>query len=232
MLQEEELGKVMAECLQESGVELPESEVEALAFALYEEAIGDGDDIGEISIDQLKDVLAKHEGLLENLTISLTKWMVPQKPRPKKTLSQRIQRWFVKRFSIKHLQSQKQFFAFLLFIFGINIILFITRAVYFRGMYNLDQTQPNPFYMLSRANGRTLLFNSIMVLIVVLRYTVTKMRDLGLSKILPLDHNIYIHKVIGILIFFQAWWHTIMHLINFGNPNQLDSTLMTMIAVL
>ena len=216
MLQEEELGKVMAECLSESGVELPESEVEALAFALYEEAIGDGDDLGEISIDQLKDVLSKHEGLLENLTISLTKWMVPQKPKPKQTLSQRINCWYKKRFSIKHLQSQKQFFAFLFFLFGINIILFIARAFYFKDMYNLDGTQPNPFYMLSRANGRTLLFNSTMVLVVVLRYTVTKMRDLGLSVIFPLDHNIYIHKVIGVMIFIQAWWHTIMHLVNFG----------------
>ena len=35
-----------------------------LTFALYEEALGpDGVDSGEISIDQLKDALSKHEGL-------------------------------------------------------------------------------------------------------------------------------------------------------------------------
>ena len=35
-----------------------------LTFALYEEALGPDDvDSGEISIDQLKDALSKHEGL-------------------------------------------------------------------------------------------------------------------------------------------------------------------------
>ena len=210
----------MRECLRENGLELPESDIQALSFALYEEAIGDGEDTGELSIDQLKEVFSKHEGLLENLTISLSKWMMPQKPRPKKTFTQRITRWYQKRFSMSHARNQWQLFAFLFFVLGINIILFATRAASFSGFANLDESMPNPFYLLSRANGRCLLFNSTMILIVVLRYTVSKMRDLGLSKILPLDHNIYIHKLIGILIFIQAWWHTIMHLINFGKNAQ------------
>ena len=56
----------------------------------------------------------------------------------------------------------------------------------------------------------------MMVLVLVLRYTITKLRDLGFGQILPLDHNIYLHKVTGVVIFFMAWSHTIMHLINFG----------------
>ena len=59
-------------------------------------------------------------------------------------------------------------------------------------------------------------------MIYIFRYTITKMRDLGLSMILPLDHNIYVHKYIGILIFVQAWFHTIMHMINFGVNVQPD----------
>jgi hypothetical protein len=216
MLQEEELERVMAECLRENGLRLPESDVQALSFALYEEALGDSEDTGEINIDQLKDALAKHEGILENLTITLTKWMVPQKAKPKKTFGQRMKKWATKRFSLSHLKNQWQLFAFFFFLFGVNLILFVSRAVYFKDFANGDGTRPNAFYMFSRANGRTLLFNSTMILVVVLRYTVTKMRDLGLSKILPLDHNVYVHKVIGSLIFIQAWWHTIMHLLNFG----------------
>ena len=38
----------------------------------------------EINIDQFKQVLSKHEGLLENLTISLASWLVPKKKPPKK----------------------------------------------------------------------------------------------------------------------------------------------------
>ena len=44
---------------------------------------------------------------------------------------------------------------------------------------------------------------------------VTKLRELGFGYLLPLDHNIYIHKFLGWLIFIQAWVHTVMHICNF-----------------
>ena len=56
----------------------------------------------------------------------------------------------------------------------------------------------------------------MLILVLVLRYTITVMRELGIGTIFPLDHNIYLHKVVGYIIFFQSWFHTIMHLINFG----------------
>ena len=55
----------------------------------------------------------------------------------------------------------------------------------------------------------------MLILILVLRYTITVMRELGLGSILPLDNNIYLHKVLGYLIFIQATVHTVMHLCNF-----------------
>lgn len=223
MLQVEELQCIMEEALRENGLRLPASDVQDLTFALYEEALGEqGVDNGEINIDQLKDVLAKHDGVLENLTNSLTKWLVPVKTKPKESSLQAFKTWFNRRFSKEHIKSQWQLFAFIGFILIVNVILWISRACYFRNFANLDESRPNPFYMLSRANGRTLLFNSTMILVVVLRYTITKMRDLGLSKVLPLDHNIYVHKLIGSLLFLQAWFHTLMHLINFGVNVQPD----------
>ena len=222
MLQIEELERIMEECLRENGLRLPDSDVQDLSYALYEEALGDGEDIGEISIDQLKEALARHDGLLENLTNSISRWLLPRKPKPEPTLKQKFLDYWNRHFSKQHIRSQIQFFAFIAFILIINCILFVSRAVYFKDFANLDGSKPNPFYMLSRANGRCLLFNSMMVLIVVLRYTITSLRNLGLSKILPLDHNIYIHKYIGSIIFVQAWFHTLMHLINFGVNIQPD----------
>merc|ERR1712183_514831 len=75
---------------------------------------------------------------------------------------------------------------------------------------------PNFFYLTSRANGKALLFNSMLVLILVLRKSITALTRFGFSKILPLDNNIYLHKVVGILIFCQGLVHTIAHLFNFG----------------
>ncbi len=61
-----------------------------------------------------------------------------------------------------------------------------------------------------------LLYNSMLILVLVLRYAITVMRELGIGAVLPLDNNIYLHKVLGYLIFTQASIHTVMHLCNFG----------------
>jgi hypothetical protein len=65
-------------------------------------------------------------------------------------------------------------------------------------------------------SGRALLINTILSLFLVIRYLITFLRNMGLAHKLPLDHNIYFHKVVGWLIFGQAWLHTIAHLLNFG----------------
>ena len=65
-------------------------------------------------------------------------------------------------------------------------------------------------------SGRAILFNTVVSLVFVLRYLMTFLRNMGLAHKLPLDHNIYFHKVVGWIIFVQAWLHTIAHLINFG----------------
>ena len=51
---------------------LPDSDVQALAWALIDEALDANEEdeyTDEINIDQLRNVLVKHEGLVENLTI-------------------------------------------------------------------------------------------------------------------------------------------------------------------
>ena len=73
--------------------------------------------------------------------------------------------------------------------------------------------------------GRTLLFNSTLILVLVLRYTITKLRELGLAVVLPLDNNIYLHKTAGWIIFLQSLFHTVMHLNNFGKRIQLNQIL-------
>lgn len=125
-------------------------------------------------------------------------------------------------FSSNYWRNNKQFLTFLIIILLTNVVLFVTRAYYFRDFSMLNGFTPNPFYMMSRANGRCLNFNSMIILVLVLRYTITKLRELGLSNLLPLDHNIYLHKVVGYLIFFQSWFHTISHLINFAINVQPD----------
>ncbi len=89
-------------------------------------------------------------------------------------------------------------------------------------MYHYNIVYPTNVknYFISRSlnvlSGRVLLYNSMLILVLVLRYTITVMRELGIGAVLPLDNNIYLHKVVGYLIFVQATVHTVMHLCNFG----------------
>ena len=148
---------------------------------------------------------------------SIGKWLVPPKPPKPKTIAQKIQDSLPHQFSLMYIRNNKQFLFFLFFfIILVNVVLFVARAYYFKDFATLTGSTPNPFYMMSRANGRTLLYNSMFIVVLVLRNTITALRTLGLASILPLDNNIYLHKVVGYIIFFQAWFHTIMHLCNFG----------------
>ena len=177
----------------------------------------------------------------------MAKWLVPQKKVTKKEtgaigkIKHTSENWRRK------LKAEWRLYAFITLIFGINIILFISRAFYFKDMVMLNPEYKNIFYIFSRAcgknslllnkswllnidfgfdfviqmilylflPGRCLNFSSMMVIVLVLRFTITKCRNLGLSAILPLDHNIFLHKLTGCTIFGLAWFHAIMHICNF-----------------
>ena len=132
--------------------------------------------------------------------------------------------------SKEYWSNNKSLHSALFVILLINIILFVHRAYYFRNFSMLNGTTPNPFYLLSRACGRVLHFNTCLVLALVLRNTITILRRFGLATILPLDHNIYLHKLVGFLIFFQSLLHTCCHLTNFAvnvQPNPVKFVQLT-----
>jgi hypothetical protein len=84
----------------------------------------------------------------------LAKWLVPQKKPEKKRgkFTENIKEtWSTGK---KKFRAQWQLYVFLAFIFGMNIILFVTRSYYFRDMLMLNPDYENVFYMLSRANGK------------------------------------------------------------------------------
>lgn len=84
LIQQSDLRSVMTACMEENGMRFDEKEIEDLAQALYEDAAGlaageaqvqaqragvaDAASRG-ITVEDLKAELAKHDGLLENLSI-------------------------------------------------------------------------------------------------------------------------------------------------------------------
>lgn len=228
LIQQSDLREVMKACMEENGMRFDEKEIEDLAQALYEDAAGlaAGEAAMEthgITVEDLKAELSKHDGLLENLSINIGKWLVPPKPPKPRPFTQRLKDCLPHQFSMMYIRNNKQFLFFtLVFIIIINVALFVARAYYFKDFAMLNNFRPNPFYLLSRANGRVLLYNSSLILILILRNTITIMRQLGMATVFPLDNNIYLHKVVGYMIFIQAWIHTIMHLCNFAINVQPD----------
>ena len=59
----------------------------------------------------------------------------------------------------------------------------------------------------------------MMLFVLMLRHSITKFRDLGGSRFLPLDNVVYIHKVIGYVCLTFAVTHSVMHVLNFSEYN-------------
>ena len=55
----------------------------------------------------------------------------------------------------KRMESRWQLWLFLTVVFTVNLILGINRALQFEGMMNVDGSEPNIFYMISRACGES-----------------------------------------------------------------------------
>ena len=217
ILTEGDLYEVLKAMIKENGMKIEEEELKHLAKVLFEDGCSEGRSF--LTLDDFKQQLERHPGLTTNLTIMITNWLMPKEVKTKSRSEKLTEKLPKKPFTREFwLNSQN---IWIIFIVLANIGIMAQRVYYFRHFSMLigtkdDQQQiPNIFYLISRACGRALIFNSVLILVLVLRNTITFMRRLGLGAILPLDHNIYVHKVTGTIIFFQAVAHSIAHLCNF-----------------
>ena len=73
LIQEKELQHVMRACMDENGMKFDEGEVDELTRALFHDAtvVSSNANSGGITFDALKAQLTKHDGLLQNLSISI-----------------------------------------------------------------------------------------------------------------------------------------------------------------
>ncbi len=106
-----------------------------------------------------------------------------------------------------YIRNNIQSVLFLLSFILINVILFISRS-YAYSAFGL-------LVMLARANGQCLNFTCAFIIVCILRKSITKLRSIGFSEYLPLDHHVYFHKLTGWAIVFYSVFHTVMHVINF-----------------
>ncbi|XP_066957368.1 NADPH oxidase 5 isoform X2 [Macrobrachium rosenbergii] len=206
LIQQSELQKVMKACMEENGMKFSDEQIEDLTLALFEDA--DTQKQGAITYESLKAQLEKHNGLLENLSISIDRWLVPPNlGSNKESAKNRMSRLKPYQMSLPYMKNNYVYLSFLLGYIAVNLGLFISRAVQFQ--------KENGFYIVARACGQCLNFNCMFVLVLILRQCITYLRSMGASAILPLDQHLYLHKMCGWVIFIFSFVHTLMHCINF-----------------
>ncbi|CAG5006751.1 unnamed protein product [Parnassius apollo] len=207
LIQHRELQHVMRACMEENGMTFSDDQLLELTGAMFEDA--DVEQRGAITYEALRDQLSKHGGLLENLSISIDRWLVPPPPDPEPTsFLQKLNKMKPYQLSWPYFKNNQVFLAYLGLFFLINLGLFAARCVEYRNS--------NGFVIFARACGQCLNFNCSWVLVLMLRNCITALRVRGLGSFLPLDHHIYLHKLTGVLIIIYSIVHTVMHLCNFS----------------
>ncbi|XP_046387375.1 NADPH oxidase 5 [Ischnura elegans] len=207
LIQHRELQHVMRACMEENGMRFSEEQVADLTAALFEDA--DVEHRGAITYEALKAQLEKHDGLLENLSISIDRWLVPPKPNPRpKCWRQKLREQIPYQLTLPYLRNNQAFISALAFILALNACLFASRIY--------EYWDSNVYVIVARACGQCLNLDCSLVLALMLRRCLTFLRAHGLSHFLPLDHHIYFHKLVGVLILGFSILHTIMHSVNFS----------------
>ncbi|KAI9564083.1 hypothetical protein GHT06_007821 [Daphnia sinensis] len=200
-----ELKAVLKACIEENGMKFSETQVEQLAVALYEDAQDCSEELDQrpdngLTYTELKAQMAKHPGLLENLSISMDRFLLPP---AKKAIPSR----FTFKSISSYIKNNVAYIVFVAIYALINICLVVSRAIEFK--------DTNIFYILARAGGQALNFNCAFILVLMLRQGITLLRRIGCASYLPLDQHVYLHKACGIVVIFFSVVHTVMHLINF-----------------
>ncbi|XP_065168987.1 NADPH oxidase 5 isoform X2 [Atheta coriaria] len=209
LIQHKELQHVMRACMEENGMRFSEDQIDDLTVAMFEDA--DTKNRGAITYEALKYQLEKHGGLLENLSISIDRWLVPPKPKaPPASFIGKIMKYRPYQFTLPYVKNNYVYLIFLAGFVLVNMALFLSRAIEYSLM------GANICTIIARACGQALNFNCMFVLVLMLRQCITFLRTRGWSAFLPLDQHIYFHKLTGMLIFGLSFLHTIMHIYNFS----------------
>ncbi|KAK7481433.1 hypothetical protein BaRGS_00027284, partial [Batillaria attramentaria] len=193
----EELYTVLLSCMEESSLNLSDENLDALTDALFEDA--DTDKSGEISFDELKEQLEKNPGVMSNLTISTAKWLLPKREKKQKS-------WVPRKLTLTYIRNNLVKVIFTVVYLLINVGLYVLNAWLYR--------DSNWYIIIARGAGMCLNFNCAVVLVLMLRKTLTLLRNTPLVKILPFDHSVMFHKLAGYAIVIFTLIHTGAHLGN------------------
>jgi len=198
----EEMLRMITLGLAEDEVTLRPGDADRLARALFLAADRNRD--GVISFDELEAIVRHHPGVLEQITRSGARWIAPNedvlarldaRPRP------RLRRL---------LENRALPLAFLGLFAAANVALFVLAVVRYR------DRGANEFVQIARGAGACINLDGALILVPMMRRTLTWARRTALGRIVPIDDAIDFHRVVGHTMFAFGLIHTAAHLTNYA----------------
>ncbi|KAH9528182.1 NADPH oxidase 5 [Dermatophagoides farinae] len=114
-----------------------------------------------------------------------------------------------------YIRNNFQSFFFTIIYIAITLSLFIYRF----GQY-ADTTIA---LAIARASAIAIYGQSGLIIVLILRKSISYVRSFGLARYFPLDHYVYFHKVTGWSIAFFSLVHTLAHLYNFAKLTNITT---------
>jgi hypothetical protein len=111
-------------------------------------------EVNGISFEALRAQLMKHEGLLQNLSISIDRGLVPPPPEHRGSVYERFVSHIPHVLSVPYVRNNAQFIAFTLLFTLVNLGLIIGRLYEYRIFKNADGSR-NWCVMIARASGES-----------------------------------------------------------------------------
>ncbi|CAB3992535.1 NADPH oxidase 5, partial [Paramuricea clavata] len=196
-LSEDEMRTVLKSCMEESKLKLDDQQVDELMEVLFEEI--ETNHKGEIGLDQFKAFLSKHPGVTEHLSISaahLFKPPVSKKNKVSSCIPKRLRWEYIKK------NPFKVFFVTLYVLLNAALCIWV----------GVERRHQGGWIILARINGMCLNFNSMFILVVMMKGLLTWLRSTRFGKFFPIDQHIIFHKCVAAVILLQSVLHFIGHL--------------------
>lgn len=110
-------------------------------------------------------------------------------------------------FRASYIRNAASFLIFTALFVLVNVAMFVVRVMKYSNKHWLEQ--------IARGTGFCLNFDCALVLVLVLRRMLTWLRSNRIGQLLPLEHHIYLHKMVGWTVYVFSIVHTLCHMANF-----------------
>ncbi|OQV18981.1 NADPH oxidase 5 [Hypsibius exemplaris] len=211
-----EFGVVLASAIAYNALSISPEQVESMTDTMFEEIDENSD--GVISFDELKLILEKYPQWFDgSLQLSAARFLKPpEAPQPKDKRNEKVP-LKVRLANLWTTIRRKRKEVLWGIFYGLSIIAFFLYGSLDAFYSGSHITTPHclKYYVVAHGFGMNLNWNCMLIIIFMLRRTLTALRDTRLGPYLPIDIAVFIHKVIGYMIGICTLGHWIFHMIHF-----------------